>query len=157
MRSDRAKSVPSRKSRRSISTASCTTGVTTEDPPMLVPLDLPKPMYGLAVELKSHADETKFSDAMHKLQAEDPCLVLERVAATKQTVLRGLGELHLRVVLEKLSHQYGIELETSQPKVAYKETITRRAEGHYRHKKQTGGAGQFGEVYLRDRTAAGRS
>ncbi len=122
---------------------------TTEAPPMLVPLDLPKPMYGLAVELKSHADETKFSSAMQKLQGEDPCLVLERVPATKQTVLRGLGELHLRVVLEKLSNQYGIELETSPPKIAYKETITRQAEGHYRHKKQSGGAGQFGEVYLR--------
>ena len=122
---------------------------TTEDPPLLLPLDLPKPMYGLAVELKSHADETKFSSAMQKLQGEDPCLVLERVPATKQTVMRGLGELHLRVVLEKLSHQYGIELETSPPKIAYKETITRQSEGHYRHKKQTGGAGQFGEVYLR--------
>ena len=124
-------------------------GATTEDPPLLLPLDLPKPMYGLAVELKSHADETKFSSAMQKLQGEDPCLVLERVPATKQTVMRGLGELHLRVVLEKLSHQYGIELETSPPKIAYKETITRQSEGHYRHKKQTGGAGQFGEVYLR--------
>lgn len=124
-------------------------GATTEDPPLLLPLALPKPMYGLAVELKSHADETKFSTAMHKLQAEDPCLVLERVAATKQTVIRGLGELHLRVLLEKLQQQFGIELLTSQPKVSYKETITRRAEGHHRHKKQTGGAGQFGEVYLR--------
>lgn len=124
-------------------------GATTEDPPLLLPLDLPKPMYGLAVELKSHADETKFSSAMQKLQGEDPCLVLERVPATKQTVMRGPGELHLRVVLEKLSHQYGIELETSPPKIAYKETITRQSEGHYRHKKQTGGAGQFGEVYLR--------
>ncbi len=124
-------------------------GETTEDPPLLLPLELPKPMYGLAIELKSHADETKFSNAMRRLQAEDSCLILERVPATKETVIRGLGELHLRVVLEKLSQQYGIELETRPPKVAYKETITRRAEGHHRHKKQTGGAGQFGEVYLR--------
>ena len=122
---------------------------TTENPPLLLPLHLPKPMFGWAVELKSHADETKFSSAMHRLQAEDPCLRLDRVAATKETVLRGLGELHLRVVLEKLSHHYGIELETRTPKVAYKETITSNAEGHHRHKKQTGGAGQFGEVYLR--------
>ncbi|MCR9293008.1 MAG: elongation factor G [bacterium] len=124
-------------------------GITTEEPPRLLPLDLPKPMFGLAVELKSHADETKFSTAMHRLQAEDPCLILERVAATNQTVLRGLGELHLRIVMEKLSSLYGIELVTSPPKIAYKETITQPAEGHYRHKKQTGGAGQFGEVYLR--------
>jgi elongation factor G len=115
----------------------------------LKPLPLPKPMYGLAVELKNHADETKFSAAMHKLLAEDPSLVFERIAATKQSVLRGLGELHLRVVTERLKDEFGIEILASPPKVAYKETVTSRAEGHHRHKKQTGGAGQFGEVYLR--------
>jgi len=115
----------------------------------LLPLQLPKSMYGLAIELKNHADETKFASAAHKLMAEDPCLIVERIAATNQTVMRGLGELHLRVVLEKLKAQYNIELITTPPKVAYKETITSNADGHYRHKKQTGGAGQFGEVYLR--------
>lgn len=115
----------------------------------LKPLPLPKPMYGLAIELKNHADETKFSGALHKLLAEDPSLVFERIAATKQTVMRGLGEMHLRIVLEKFKDQMGIELDTQPPKVAYKETITAKAEGHHRHKKQTGGAGQFGEVYLR--------
>ncbi len=115
----------------------------------LAPLPLPKPMYGLAIELKNHADEGKFGTAIAKLIEEDPCLVMERIAATKQTVLRGLGELHLRVVMERLKNQYGIELLTSPPKVAYKETITAKAEGHHRHKKQTGGAGQFGEVYMR--------
>ena len=124
-------------------------GATPDNPPHMLPLALPQPMYGLAIELKNHADETKFSTVIRRLQAEDPCLLLERVAATKQTVLRGLGELHLRVILEKLSTQYGIKLETSPPKIAYKETITNPAEGHHRHKKQTGGAGQFGEVYLR--------
>jgi elongation factor G len=124
-------------------------GATPDDPPHLVSLPLPKPMYGLAIELKSHADETKFSTAIAKLQSEDPCFLLERVAATKQTVIRGLGELHLRVVMEKLHSMYGIELITSPPKIAFKETITAAAEGHHRHKKQTGGAGQFGEVYLR--------
>lgn len=111
------------------------------------PLPMPKPMYGLAIELKNHADETKFSAAMHRLTAEDPGLTLERIAATKQTVLRGMGDLHLRIVLERLKAQ-GIEVLTSPPKIAYKETITVRANGHHRHKKQTGGAGQFGEVYL---------
>jgi elongation factor G len=115
----------------------------------LAPLPLPEPMYGLAIELKNHADETKFSTAAHKILAEDPSLRLERIAATKQTVLRGLGELHLRVVIEKLRDQYNIELITATPKIAYKETITSAAEGHHRHKKQTGGAGQFGEVHLR--------
>jgi elongation factor G len=114
----------------------------------LRPLPLPKPMFGLAAELKNHADEAKFAAFSQKLMAEDPCFVVERIAATKQTVLRGLGELHLRVIVERFKAM-GIELITSTPKVAYKETITARAEGHHRHKKQTGGAGQFGEVYLR--------
>ncbi|TVQ63573.1 MAG: elongation factor G [Phycisphaerales bacterium] len=115
----------------------------------LKPLPLPKPMYGLAIELKNHADETKFSALIPKLTAEDPCLTIERIAATKQTVMRGLGELHLRIVIERLKADHGIELVTAPPRVAYKETITGKAEGHHRHKKQTGGAGQFGEVYLR--------
>src|SRR5690606_30758942 len=75
--------------------------------------------------------------------------VVERIPATKQTVARGLGELHLRVILEKLKDQFGIAVTTSPPKIAYKETIRGNADGHHRHKKQTGGAGQFGEVYLR--------
>lgn len=115
----------------------------------LSPLPLPTPTYGLAVELKNHADETKFSTALHKLTSEDPSLQLDRIAATKQTVMRGLGELHLKVVLEKLLAEAGIQLDTSTPKVAYTETITGRGEGQHRHKKQTGGAGQFGEVHLR--------
>jgi elongation factor G len=115
----------------------------------LIPLPLPKPMFGLAIELKNHADETKFSNATHKLMSEDPCFLVERIAATNQTIMRGLGELHLRIIIERFKSQYGIDLITAPPKVAYKETITARAEGHHRHKKQTGGAGQFGEVYLR--------
>jgi elongation factor G len=115
----------------------------------LRPLALPKPMYGLAVELKNHADETKFSTVAHKFMAEDPTFLIERIHATKQTVMRGLGELHLRIILEKFKKQYNIDLTTSTPKVAYKETIGAKADGHHRHKKQTGGAGQFGEVYLK--------
>jgi elongation factor G len=121
----------------------------------LKPLPLPKPMFGLAIELKNHADESQVLRRVHKLMAEDPCFLVERIAATNQTVMRGLGELHLRVIIEKLKHQYNIELLTSQPKVAYKETITTNADGHHRHKKQTGGAGQFGEVYLRVEPAPG--
>jgi elongation factor G len=114
----------------------------------LAPLPLPRPVYGLALHLKNQAEETKFSNLMHKLLAEDPCLQLERNATTKQTVLRGLGELHLRIVLERIRAQH-IDVTTAPPKVAYKETVTMRSEGHYRHKKQTGGSGQFGEVYLK--------
>ncbi|MEN0111612.1 MAG: elongation factor G [Planctomycetota bacterium] len=124
-------------------------GATPENPPHIRPLPLPRPMYSLAIELKSHADETKFSTAVQRLQEEDPCFQMQRIAATGETVLRGLGELHLRVMLDRLKTRHGIELVTSTPKVAYKEAITARAEGHCRHKKQTGGAGQFGEVCLR--------
>ncbi len=115
----------------------------------LKPLPLPKPMYGLAVELVNHKDESKFGPAIAKLQAEDPCFIMDRVAATKETVLRGLGEMHLRIILERMKDQYGIEVNTHQPKIAYKETVTANAEGHHRHKKQSGGSGEFGEVYLR--------
>lgn len=115
----------------------------------LTKLPIPRPMFGLAVTLKNHKDESKFGPATQKLMAEDPTFIVERVEATRQTVARGMGELHLRVILEKLKEQFNIDVETATPKVAYKETITSKAEGHHRHKKQTGGSGEFGEVYLR--------
>ncbi|MBX3372704.1 MAG: elongation factor G [Phycisphaeraceae bacterium] len=114
-----------------------------------VPIPLPRPMYGLALVGTSKGAETKLGDALRKMTAEDPTLVFERVQATGETVLRGLGELHLRAKLRLLKDQYGVEVQTHPPRVAYKETISAKAEGHHRHKKQTGGAGQFGEVFLR--------
>ncbi len=115
----------------------------------LRPIELPSPMQGLAVHAKSRGDEQKISDALHKLAAEDPSLRIEHNAVLNETVLRGLGELHLRVLLTDLKDRFHVDVDTSPPKVPYRETITVAAEGHYRHKKQTGGAGQFGEVYLR--------
>ena len=112
-------------------------------------LVLPKPMYGLAIEGTSKGAETKLGEALRKLVAEDPTLEMQRNQATGETVLLGLGEQHLRVKLKMLKDRYGVEVETHPPKVAYKETISSTAEGHHRHKKQTGGAGQFGEVFLR--------
>ena len=109
----------------------------------------PKPMYGLAIEGTSKGAETKMGEALSKLVAEDPSLEVERVKATGETVMHGLGEQHLRIKLRLLKDRYGVEVATRPPKVAYKETITAKAEGHHRHKKQTGGAGQFGEVFLR--------
>jgi len=120
-----------------------------EDALHLRPLPFPEPMTGLAINPARKGDESKLAEALAKLQEEDPTFRVVRDASTKQTVIYGLGELHLRVELEKLKHRYGLEVETSKPKVAYRETIQGRAEGHHRHKKQTGGAGQFGEVYLR--------
>ena len=112
-------------------------------------LELPRPMQGIAVTPEKRGSEAKLADALAKLTGEDPTLVLERVVATKQTVIRGMGEMHLRVTLRRLTEQYGVPVLSEPPKVAYKETITSNAEGHHRHKKQSGGAGQFGEVFLR--------
>jgi elongation factor G len=120
-----------------------------EDQLHLEPLALPVPMHGLAIEPARRGDEKKLSDALHKVIAEDPSLHVEFNAQANETVLRGMGELHVRLVLERMREEFGLEVSTRPPKIAYRETITRRAEGHCRHKKQTGGAGQFGEVYLR--------
>jgi elongation factor G len=120
-----------------------------EDEIRPVALKLPAPMFGLAIETKNRGDEQKLSDALSKLSAEDPCFVVEHHATLNETVIRGLGDLHLRMVLEKMSERYNVEVDTRPPKIAYRETIRKPAEGHHRHKKQTGGAGQFGEVYLR--------
>ena len=106
-------------------------------------------MYALAIEPAKRGTEQKLSDALHKLSAEDPSLRLEHNATANETVLKGMGDLHLRLVLEKMKSQYNVEVTTHIPSVEYRETVTTKAEGHCRHKKQTGGAGQFGEVYLR--------
>ena len=112
-------------------------------------MEFPPPMFGIAVEPAHRGDEQKLSDALHKLAAEDPCLAVIHNATANETVLRGTGELHLRILLEKMRDRYNVEVETHPPSIAYRETITASAEGHYRHKKQTGGAGQFGEVHLK--------
>ena len=120
-----------------------------DDQVYVQPIDIPAPMYGLAIQAKSRGDEQKISDALHKLEAEDQSFIVEHNAATNETVIRGMGEFHLRIMLEKLKDRHNVEVTTRPPKIAYKETITAKAEGHHRHKKQTGGAGQFGEVFLR--------
>jgi elongation factor G len=113
------------------------------------PLDLPTSVFGLAVMPRKRGDEQKVSDVLHKIMAEDPCFRLEHNAQANETVMRGLGEMHLRTVLAKMSSQYKLELDTKPPSIPFRETIASKAEGHSRHKKQTGGAGQFGEVFLR--------
>ena len=120
-----------------------------EDHFHLKSIPLPRPMYGLAVKPANDSEAQRTSDALHAVEAEDPSLLLEHNATLNEIVLRGLGELHLRTALEQIKDRYGMEVQTALPSIAYRETITAPAEGHYRHKKQTGGAGQFGEVYLR--------
>ena len=120
-----------------------------EDHFHLKSIELPRPMYGLAIKPPSDSDAQKTSDILHTIEAEDPSLSLEHNAALNEIVLRGLGDLHLRTLLELISDRHNLEVQTASPSIAYRETITLPAEGHCRHKKQTGGAGQFGEAYLR--------
>lgn len=120
-----------------------------EDHFYLKPIDFPQPMFGLAIEPKTHGQEQKLTIALTQLAEEDPCFKVEHNQELNETVIRGLGEMHLRILLERMQQRYGFEVEIRPPRIAYRETITRPAEGHYRHKKQTGGAGQFGEVFLR--------
>ncbi len=115
----------------------------------LKPLEFPLAVHGLAIAPKRRGDEQRLHDILQKLVSEDPCLRVEHVATTNETVVYGLGELHLRTLLERLTEVHNCQVETRPPRIAYRETITAPAEGHHRHKKQTGGAGQFGEVFLR--------
>ena len=110
---------------------------------------VPKPMFSLAIEPATRGDEQKIGVALEKLCDEDPCFKVTRDQQTHELVAKGLGELHLRIMLEKMEKRFKLTLNTKEPKIPYRETIAAKAEGHYRHKKQTGGAGQFGEVYLR--------
>jgi elongation factor G len=120
-----------------------------EDHYHLKPVSFPPPMLGIAIEPERRGDEQRLADTLHKLMAEDPCVRIEHHAAVNETVIYGMGELHLRVLLERMTERYGVHIKTRPPSVPYRETITRPAAGHCRHKKQTGGAGQFGEVFLR--------
>lgn len=113
------------------------------------PVDLPAPMLGLALHVTRRGDEQKLAEGLAVAHAEDPSVRVEHHANHGETVLRGLGELHLRTVLERVAERFHVSVETRPPRIEYRETITTGAEGHHRHKKQTGGSGQFGEVYLR--------
>jgi elongation factor G len=102
------------------------------------PLELPTSVFGLAVMPKKRGDEQKVSDVLHKIVAEDPCFRIEHNAQANETVMRGLGEIHLKTVLSKMASQYKLELDTKPPSIPFRETVAAKAEGHSRHKK--GGA-----------------
>jgi elongation factor G len=125
-----------------------------EDNFHLKPLGFPQPMYGLAIQPSSRGQEQKLAQSIVRLTEEDPCFRVEHNQELNETVIRGLGELHMRVMLQRMNNRYHVEVDTRPPRIAYRETVTRPSEGHYRHKKQTGGAGQFGEVFLRLRPLA---
>lgn len=114
----------------------------------------PEPMVSLAVTPKSRNDEQKIGTALAKLTAEDPTFRIRHDPLTHEMVMDGMSDLHLQVMESRLKRRYGVEIETAFPRIAYRETVTKAAEGHHRHKKQSGGRGQFGECYVRVRPGA---
>jgi elongation factor G len=120
-----------------------------EDHLHLKSVRFPPAMLGLAIEPEKRGDEQRLADTLHKLIDEDPCVRIEHHAAVNETVLYGMGELHVRLLLERMTERFGVHVKTHPPNIPYRETVTRPSEALYRHKKQTGGAGQFGEVRLR--------
>ena len=112
------------------------------------PLQLPQPVHAVSVFAGAKKDEDKLAQAMQKISEEDPTFIISFNVETKETVISGMGELHLNIILDKIRKSQKIEIETGIPKVAYRETITRPSDSLYRHKKQTGGHGQFAEVSI---------
>ena len=123
--------------------------VTADKNVFLPPIGFPLPMVALSVEPKARGDETKIGPALTKLADEDPSFTVDRNAQTHETVIAGLSDLHLKIKLGRLERRYKVEVCTKLPKIAYLETITGKGDAQYRHKKQTGGAGQFAEVWMR--------
>lgn len=113
------------------------------------PFTVPEPVLAFAIKPKSKGDEDKLANALHRIQDEDPALRVERNAETHQTLLEGMGETHLSIALERLQRKFGVEVDTEDVKVAYRETITGTAEAEGKYKKQTGGHGQFGVAFVR--------
>ncbi|MEN6478639.1 MAG: elongation factor G [Anaerolineales bacterium] len=113
------------------------------------PVQYPKPLYSVAVFPSSKADLDRLGSSLQRLVEEDPTLVVERNAATGETILSGMGESHIQIATRRLAQKFGVNVETALPKIAYLETITKTASAQGRHKKQTGGRGQFGDVYCR--------
>jgi elongation factor G len=111
--------------------------------------EYPRPLYTVAVTPSTQADSAKMSQSLHALTEEDPTLKVQYINTTKQNVLQGLGEAHIDVAIHNLETKFGVHVQTAVPKVPYQETITSQGSAHYRHKKQTGGAGQFADVHLR--------
>lgn len=118
-------------------------------PLTLPPIEFPQPDIAVAITAENRADEDKLSHALQMLHEEDPCFTAEYDPQLRQTIARGCGEMHLEVTLERMARKYNVKVTTREPRVPYRETITAVAEGHGRHKKQSGGRGQFGDCHLR--------
>lgn len=114
----------------------------------MMPIDFPAPVTWAAVQAKTQADEDKLGTALKRLRESDPTILYEKNPATKELVLKGIGDVHLDVAVSLLRSQSNVNVSLSTPKVPYRETVTGRGDGHYKHKKQSGGHGQYAEVYL---------
>jgi elongation factor G len=119
------------------------------NPVVLERMRFPDPVISVSVKSKAKQDQEKFSTALGKMVRADPSLHLETDRETSQTILRGMGELHLEVTLDRMRTEFGVEGTMGEPQVAYRETITRPVDEQYIHKKQTGGSGQFAEVWIK--------
>jgi elongation factor G len=116
---------------------------------VMPPMAFPRPMIGLAVEPKSQADQAKITDSLHKIEEEDPTFVVHHEEETHELVMEGMSELHLQLIQNRLHNRDKVDVVTHEPKIPYRETVTGEAEGMYRHKKQSGGSGQFAEVHMK--------
>jgi elongation factor G len=112
-------------------------------------IERPVPTLAVAISAKNQGEEDKLANALRRLQEEDPALIMERSDETHQTLLKGMGETHLQISLEKLTRKFGVEVATEDVRVPYRETITRKAQAEGKHKKQSGGHGQFGVAMVR--------
>lgn len=120
-----------------------------DKPVVLERIDFPTPTLSVAIAPKSKNDEDKLGDAISKLLEEDPTMRVEKNTETKQTLLTGMGELHINIMVEKLKRRYGVDVVMSDPKVPYRETIRTKVEVEGKHKKQSGGRGQYGHAWVR--------
>jgi len=112
-------------------------------------IQFPEPAISFSLKPRTRADEDKISGALHKLTAEDPTFKLTRDEQTKEMIVSGMGDMHIATMINRMKMRYGVQVDIGTPKVAYKETISGKGDAQYRHKKQTGGAGQFAEVWMR--------
>ncbi|MBL8867061.1 MAG: elongation factor G, partial [Planctomycetia bacterium] len=119
------------------------------DAPKMPAMAFPSPMFGVAVEPKNRGDEEKIASGLHKIAEEDPTVRITHDPQTHELVVSGVSQLHLEVIRERLKHRFDVDIVTKEPKVPYRETIVANGAGDYKHKKQTGGRGQFAEVHLR--------
>ncbi len=119
------------------------------DPIVYAPINFPEPTYSVAVEPEARGDEDKIGSGLNRLAEEDPTFHVERNAETNEHILSGMGDVHVAVITERLKRKFGVGVVTREPRIAYRETVSETATAHYRHKKQSGGRGQFGEVDIR--------